>query len=167
MNCRMSGIYVFERSWREHDSFLVEDIDRRHGRPTAWKTDGFSKTCAHQLSQNRTLIPSFEGGATHFRIVNFNTFLDVLSNNLEERFFPLQLVKDSIDKVHAQDADSLLLEGVGRIPKVDMENYVVRLAAGLQLEPQADPTVRLICPGVVAGGDGINKGKEASVRSTT
>jgi hypothetical protein len=28
MNCRMSGIYVFERSWREHDSFLVEDFDR-------------------------------------------------------------------------------------------------------------------------------------------
>jgi hypothetical protein len=167
MDCRMSGIYVFERSWREHGSFLVEDFDRRHGRPTARKTDGFSKTCAHQLSQNRALIPPFEGGATHFHIVNFNTFLDVLSNILEEGFFRLQLVEGSIDKVHAQDADSLLLEGVGRIPQVDMEKHVVRLAARLQLEPQADPTVRLICSGVVAGGYGINKRKEASVRSTT
>ena len=110
MDCRMSGIYVFERSWREHSSFLVEDFHRRHGRPAAWKTDGFSKTCRHQLNQNRALIPSFEGGATHFRIVNFNAFLDVLSNILEERFFRLQLVEDGIDKVHAQDADSLLLE---------------------------------------------------------
>src|SRR5580692_11555220 len=167
MDCRMRGIYVFERSWREHDSFLVENFDRRHGRPTAWETDRLSKSCAHQLSQNRALIPPFEGGATHFRIVNFNTFLDVLSNVLEERFFRLQLVEDSIDKVHAQNADSLLLEGVGRIPQVDMENYVVRLAARLQLEPQADPTVRLICPGVVAGGDGINEREEASVRSAT
>ena len=145
----------------------MEDIDRRHWRPTAWKTDGFRKTCAHQLSQNRALVPPFEGGATNFRIVNFNTFLDVLSNILKEGFLRLQLMEDSIDKVHAQNADSLLLDEVGRIPQVDMENYFVRLAARLQLESQADPTVRFISSGVVAGGDGINKGKEASVRSTT
>src|ERR1700739_393544 len=163
MDCRMSRINVFERSWREHGSCLVEDVHGRHGRPTAWKTDGFSETCAHQLSQNRALIPPFESGATHFRIVNFNAFLDVLNNSFEKRLFRLQLVEDSVDKVHAQDADSLLLERVGRIPQVDMENYLVRLTARLQLEPQADPTVRLICSGVVASGDGINKGKEASV----
>ena len=71
--------------------------------------------------------------------------------------------EDSIDKVNAQDADSLLLERVRRIPQVDVENYVVRLAARLQLEPQADPTVRLIGSGIVAGGDGINKREKASV----
>ena len=48
-----------------------------------------------------------------------------------------------------------------------MQDYVVGLAAGLQLEPQADPPVRLVCSGVIEGRDGINKGKEASVRSTT
>ena len=41
-------------------------------------------------------------------------------------------------QVHAQDTDSLLLEGVGRIPHLDMENHLVRLAARFQLEPQTD-----------------------------
>src|SRR5580692_8476343 len=143
----MSGIDVFERSWREHGSFLVEDIDRWHGRSITWKTHGFSKAGAHQLHQNRALVPPFEGGAAHFSIVNFNAFLEVLSNILEERFFRLQLVKDRMDKVHAEDADSLLLEGVGRIAHVDMENYVIWLTTGLQLEAQTDPNVRLICSG--------------------
>src|ERR1700727_673506 len=119
------------------------------------------------MGQNCPLIPSFKGGAAHLSILNFDAFLDVLSNILKEGFLRLQLKKSGIDKVHAQDADSLLLDEVGGIPQVDMENNVVRWAARLQLEPQADPTVRLICSGVVAGGDGVNKGKEASVRSTT
>src|SRR5580692_7902953 len=123
----MSGVHVFKRSRRESGSFLVEDIHRWYGRPTAWKADRFSKTCAHQLSQDRALVPPFEGGAAHFRIINFNTFLDVLSDILEEGFFRLQFVEDSVDKVHAQDADSFLLEGIGRIPQVDMENDIVRL----------------------------------------
>ena len=36
MDCRMSRIYVFERSWREHDRFLVENFHRRHWQPTAF-----------------------------------------------------------------------------------------------------------------------------------
>src|ERR1700744_5822574 len=47
-----------------------------------------------------------------------------------------------------------------------MEDDVVRFTAKLQLEAQADPTVRLVGSSVVAGGDGINKRKEASGRST-
>ena len=86
MDCRMSGIYVFERSWREHDSFFVENVDRRNRRPTERKTDSLRKTCAHQLRQNRALIPPFKAGATHFRVVNFHTLLDVLDSILEERF---------------------------------------------------------------------------------
>ena len=55
---------------------------------------------------------------------------------------------------------------IGRIKHVDMQDDVVRLATGLQLESQADPAVSLVCSGVVAGGDGINKGKEAGLRPT-
>src|ERR1700740_52646 len=135
MDCRMSGIHVLERSWREHDGLFVENFDGRHRRPTRWKIDGFSKTCAHQLGQNRALVPPLEGGPTHFRIVNFNAFLDSLSNILEESFFHLQLVENSVDQIHAQDSNGRLLKGVGRIPHVDMKKYVVRLAARSQLEP--------------------------------
>src|SRR6516225_1144978 len=104
MDYRTIGIQVFERSWREHGSFLVEDFNRRHGRTTAWEADGFRKTCTHQSRQNRALIPPFEGRATHVHIVNFDTFLDVLGDVLEKKFLRLQLVENSIDKVHAQDA---------------------------------------------------------------
>src|ERR1700677_1501154 len=167
MDCRMSEIYVFKRSWREHDSSLVENFDRGNRGPTGWKTDGLCKTFVHQLHQNRTLIPPFEGWPTHFHKVNFNAFFDILSNILEERFDRLRLIEDSIDQIHAQDTDSLLLEWVGMIPHVDMENDLGWFAAGFELEPQTDPTVRLIRSGIVAGGDGINKGEKASIRSTT
>ncbi len=40
MDCRVSGIHMFEGSWREDNSFLVEDFDGRRGRPSVQKTDG-------------------------------------------------------------------------------------------------------------------------------
>src|ERR1700756_1387435 len=101
MDCRMSWIYVLERSGREHESFLVKDFDRRRRRPTGWKADDFSKACAHELSQNRALVPPFKGRTSHFCIINFDAFLDPLSNILEEELFRLQLIENSIDKVHA------------------------------------------------------------------
>src|SRR5215469_16790833 len=162
MDHRMSGIHVFERPWRQHDRFFVEQVDRRHSRPIRGKIDTFSKTCTHQLGQNRALVPSFEVGSTHLRIVNFNASLNVLSNQPEKRFVLLQLKQNGVDQVHAQDADSLLMERVRSIQHIDMENDVVRLAARLQLEPQPNPTMRFICPRVVAGGDRIDKSKEAS-----
>ena len=105
----------------------------------------------HQTGEDRALVPPFEGRPAQFHIVDFYSFLDILSNILEERFFRLQLIKSSVDQVDAQDSGSLLLEGVGRIPHVDMQHYVVWSATGLQLEPQADPAVRLVCSGVIPG----------------
>ena len=158
----MSGIHVFEGSRREHDCFPVENFDRRLRSPAGQETDSFSKTRAHQMGKDRALVPTFEGCPTQFHIVDFEAFLEFLSNILEERLLRLQLIKDSVDQVHTQDPDSLLLERVGSITHVDMQHNVVRLATGVQLESQADPAVRFVCSGVVAGGDGINKGEEAS-----
>src|ERR1700747_294856 len=115
------------------------------------------------MSEDRALVPPFEGRPAQFHIVDFYAPLEILSNILEERFFRLQLIKSSVYQVHTQDANSLLLEGVGRIPHVDVQHYVVWSATGLQLEPQANPAVRLIRSGVIPGRDRINKRKEASV----
>src|SRR5580658_303625 len=128
--------------------------------------DSLSKACAHQVCQNLALVPPIEGASAHLNVVNFNALLDVLSDILEERVFCLQLKEDGVDQVHAQDADGFLLEEVRAITHVDVENDLVRLAAGLQLEAQTYPTVRLICSSVVAGGDGIHEGKEAGGRPT-
>src|ERR1700727_1110525 len=162
----MSGIQVLEGSWRKHERFLVENFVRRLGRPARQETNSFSETRAHQMGKDRALVPSFEGWPTQFHIVDFEAFLKLLSKILEERLFPLQLIKNSVDQVHTQDADGLLLEGVGRVTQVDMQHYVVRLVTGAELESQADPPVSLVCSGIVAGGDGINEGEEASCRPT-
>ena len=68
------------------------------------------------MGKDRALVPAFEGGSTQFHIVDFDAFLDVLSNILEEGFFRLQLIKHSIDQVHTQDADSLLLRAGWKDP---------------------------------------------------
>src|SRR5215472_4536766 len=117
------------------------------------------------MCQNRALVPPFEGATAHFHVVNFNALFDILSDILEESFFRLQLIEHSVNQVYAQDANGLLLEDARSIPHVDVENYLVRFSARLQLESQPHPAVRLICSSVVEGGDGIDKGKEASVRS--
>src|SRR5579862_2342235 len=157
MDCSMTWIYMFERPWRQHNRFLVKNFNRRRGRSAGRKTDSLGKSCAHKLDHNLTLVPPFEGAPAHFYVVNFNAFLDALSEILEKRLARLQLIENSVCQVHAQDADGLLFERVGRISQVDMENDLVRLAPRLQLEPQADPTVGLIRSRIVAGGDGINK----------
>ena len=48
--------------------------------------------------------------------VDFYPFLNILNNILEKRLFRLQLIKNSVDQVHAEDADAFLLEGTRRIP---------------------------------------------------
>src|ERR1700677_1375863 len=164
MDCCMSWVQVLEGSRREYDCFLVENVDRRLRGPAGQETDSFSKTRAHQMGKDRALVPPFEGWPTQFHIVDFEAFLEFLSNIQEERLLRLQLIKHSVDQVDTQDTDSLLLERVGRIIHVDMQHDVARGATGAQLESQADPAVRLVCSGIVAGGDGINIGKEASLR---
>src|SRR5882757_2310462 len=118
------------------------------------------------MGKDRSLVPTVEGAPAQFHIVDFDALLDVLGNIVEETLFRLRLKKHGIDQVHAQDTDSLLLEQVGGITHVDMQDDVIRLAIGLQLKSQADPAVRLVGSGMVAGGDGIDKGKEAGFRPT-
>src|ERR1700689_3702064 len=118
------------------------------------------------MGNDRALDPTFKGCPTHFHVVDFEPFLEVLSYIQEEILFRLQLIKDSVDEVHTQDTDGLLLERVGRIKHVDMQHDVVWIATGAQLKSQAYPTVRLVCSGIVAGGDGVNEGEEASFRPT-
>src|SRR3974377_2326440 len=98
MDRGVSRVYVPEGSGRKHDSFFVEDVDRWRRRSNGWKIDSLSKTRAHQVCQNRALVPPFEGPTTHFRVVNFNALLDILNNILEESFFRLQLIENSVNQ---------------------------------------------------------------------
>src|SRR5215472_10354312 len=76
-------------------------------------------------------------------------------------------MESGIDQVYAKDANSLLLEEVGRISHVDVQHHVAWLASRLELKAQAHPTVRLICSSIVARGDGIDKGEKARLRPSS
>ncbi len=69
-----------------------------------------------------------------------------------------------VNEIDAQNPDGFLLEKIGRIEQIDVQQHVVGRAPGLQLKPQAHPAVGLVGSGEVARGDGIHKGEEASLR---
>jgi len=72
-------------------------------------------------------------------------------------------MKRSVNQVHSQDANSLLLEEVARILQVDVQPYVVGLPTKLLLKAQTEPTVRFIRSHVVSCGDGIDEREETSL----
>ena len=67
-------------------------------------------------------------------IINFEPPLDILHQVLKKVFLRLQLITRSVNQVHAQDANSLLLKQVGRVSQIDMQQYVVGLPTGLLLK---------------------------------
>ena len=56
-----------------------------------------------------------------------------------------------VDKVDTQNADGLLLEDIGSIAHIDVQQDVVGRTAGLQLEPETDPTMWVIGSGETNG----------------
>jgi hypothetical protein len=161
----MSRIDMYKVSWRQNDRIVVDDFRRRNRGATGRKTDHLSKACVHQVHQERAPVPAFESGAAQIHVVNFNSLLDILRHTGHEALARLCLVKRSVNQVHAERANRLLLEHVGRIPHVDMQQYVVGLPTRLLLKAQPDPPVRFIRPRIVACGDGIDETKETSLGS--
>jgi hypothetical protein len=53
----------------------------------------------------------------------------------------LHLIERSVDEVDAQNTDGLLLEDIGRIAHIDVQQDVVGRTAGLQLKPETDPAM--------------------------
>ena len=141
----------------------MDDFRRRNGRAVGWETDCFSEACVHHVHQKRALVPSFESGPTQIHMVNFDSILEILRHALKELLTRLRLIKRSVNQVHAKDANSLLLEQVGSVPQVDMQQYVVGLPTRLLLKAQPEPTVRFIGSSVVSCGHGIDKGEETSL----
>jgi hypothetical protein len=86
------------------------------------------------------------------------------SENSTESVLP---VPKTLQDADAKDANSLLLKEVGRIPHVDVQHHVAWLTSRLELKAQTHPPVRLICSGIVACGDGIDKREKASLRPSS
>ena len=77
------------------------------------------------------LLPSGKRRSAYFDIVNFNSSFQVLRNILKERLFRLQLKEDRVEQVHSQQSNGFLLQWIGRILQVDMENDFVHFTARL------------------------------------
>ena len=75
-------------------------------------------------------------------------------------------MKGGIDKAHSQNSDGLLLQLSSRIEKVDVQEDLVRLGAGLALETNAEPSVLLVGPLIVAGCNCVGENEEARILAT-
>src|SRR5712664_2887569 len=82
---------------------------------------------------------------------------------VEIGFLGLHFIKCGVDKVDAQNADGLLLEDIGSVAHIDVQQDVVGRTAGLPLKPETDPAMCVIGSGEVTGGDGIDKAEEPSL----
>src|SRR5882672_6226814 len=90
MNQRMSGIHVFERSWREYNGFLVQNFVGRNSGIYGGEEHGLGKSLAHEVCQERGAIPSSEGGAAKIHEIDFDSLLnDVLCQAFQEGFLRL------------------------------------------------------------------------------
>src|SRR6516225_1007736 len=113
------------------------------------------------MHQECAPVACLEGRPSQVHIVNFDPVLNIFGNTLEEIFFRLRMIKGSVDEVYTQNANGLLLQKIGGILQVDMQQNVVGLAPGLPLKAQTDPTVSFVCSSVVTCGNGVHKTEEA------
>ena len=73
------------------------------------------------------------------------------------------LVKHGIYEVDAQNSDGLLLQLRCRIAKVDVQEHLAGLGAGLGLEANTQPPVLLVGALIIAGRNSVGKDKEARI----
>src|ERR1700722_4432637 len=118
------------------------------------------------MEQQDTAIPTFECRPAKIHEVDLDSLFDVLCQACQKRFLGLQFIERRVNKIDAENADGFLLENVGGIAHIDVQQDVVRRATGLQLKAETDPAMRVVRSGKVARGDGINKREEARFRAT-
>ena len=54
-----------------------------------------------------------------------------------------------VNEIDAQNTDGFLLQNIGEIPHVNVQQNIAGWAARLQLEPQTYPTMGIVGPGLV------------------
>src|SRR5262245_48421134 len=70
----------------------------------------------------------------------------------------------SVNQIQSQNTDGFLLKNIRGIPHVDVQQNIVGWTAGLQLKAQTNPAMGIVGSRIVARRNGINEGKEASLR---
>ena len=94
--------------------------------------------------------------------VDLDPFERQVGEQVDEAFLAGALaVPGGIEQVDTEDAERLLLQRVGGVPHVDVQEDVVRRAARPDLEPQSHPSVALVGAIEVAGRDGVGEREEA------
>jgi hypothetical protein len=75
----------------------------------------------------------------------------------------VHFIECGVDKVDSQNANGLLLEDIGSIAHIDVQQDVVGRTAGLRLKPEADPAMCVVGTGEVTSGHGIDKTEKPSL----
>src|SRR5580698_4840339 len=153
MNLRVNWIGVAEVSWCKHDSFLIENFGRRNNGTLRGEKYRLCESCANQVNQQGTAIPTLECQPAKIHVVDLDSLRDeVLAQAFQKRLFALHLIERGIDEVDPKDTNGLLLEDIRRIAHIDVQQDVIRRAIGLQLESETDPTMCVVGSSKVTGG---------------
>ena len=97
MDFRVTWIHMYEVPGCEYDRVPVDDFRRRNGRAAGWEAYCLSEAFAHQVDQERALVPGLESGPAKFYVVNFDSVPDILHQTVKEVFSRLQLIKRGVN----------------------------------------------------------------------
>ena len=87
---------------------------------------------------------------------------ETVEEALDELLGLMVLEEATVAKIHADDAECLLLGGSVLVQEADVDEDLAGFIVGLGLEFDAEPTVTFVRALEVASGDGVGKCEEGS-----
>ncbi len=149
-------------SRRKHQRFFVERFGGRNRSVLRGEVHRLGESFADQVSEHSAAIPTFKRRPAKIDVVDLDAFVDhVFAQARKKRILGLQLVVRGVNQIDAENADGFLLQDVRIVAHINVQQHVVRRTAGLHLEAETDPAVRVVRAGIVARRDGIDKREEA------
>src|ERR1700733_4720904 len=119
---------------------------------------------AKQVQAPEARIHISENRASEFENVNFEPFDGQIVEHAGQKvLWGRPLVECSVDQIHTEGANGLLLELCSGIPEIDVEKNLIGRAFGFGLEANTEPAVLLVGSLVIPGGDRVRKSKKSGL----
>src|SRR5580700_4722690 len=142
MNLRVNWIRMAKIPRCKHDGFLMENLGRWNEGALGGEKHGLCESCTHQVDLQSTVIPTLERWPAKIHVVDLDSLRAyVLCQACQKWFLSLAFIERGVDEVDAQNADGLLLEGIGSIAHIHVQQDVVGRSPGLELKAETGPTM--------------------------
>jgi hypothetical protein len=120
----------------------------------------------HQMEREEPIVDPGKGRPPHHHPIDLEALAaDVVEERFEQLIGMAPVMDTGVDEIHAEASEGILLACVARIEHPDVNDDVVRLAAGLVLEADPHPGMPVIAAGVGFRGSGVGEGEEPRARA--